>query len=308
MKPAMESGERCALLFILTPPRSYSTITTAILAGHPLIYGLPETRLFNAATVGELLDEASGRSPLPPIVFDLRLSGLLRTVAELREGDQGSAAIERARQWLGGRADWPTVTLMEHLRELMPAGIGLEKSPDTVSADDRIARCVRSWLPPDARYLHLTRHPVPSQQSMRRRWQRTLRGDDGPLIAKAASVWYDGHLRVMRALDRLPAGAWMRVRSEDLLREPYVWLPKILQWLGVECDGPTIDRMLRTEQWRFAHTGEDGKLFGGDPDFMVSPALRDIPDPGPVSFEPSAALSADMCARMTKLAAELGYQ
>jgi Sulfotransferase family len=298
---------RCSLLFILTPPRSYSTITTAILAGHPRIYGLPETRLFNAATVGELLDEANGRSPLPPIVFDLRLSGLLRTVAELREGDQGSAAIERARQWLDERADWPTVALMEHLRELVPAGIGLEKSPDTVSADDRIARCVRSWLPPDARYLHLTRHPVTSQRSMYRRWRRTLRGDDGPLIAKAASVWYDGHLRVMRALDGLPPEAWMRVRSEDLLREPYVWLPRILSWLGVDHGRPVIDRMLRTEQWRFANTGQDGKLFGGDPDFMVSPALRDIPDPGPVSFEPSAALPAGMCARMTKLAGELGY-
>ena len=304
----MDPDGRCALLFILTPPRSYSTITTAILAGHPQIYGLPETRLFNAATVGELLDEAGGRSPLPPIVFDLRLSGLLRTVAELREGAQTSAAVERARGWLGERADWPTVRLVEHLRELVPAGIGLEKSPDTVSTDDRIARCVRSWLPPEARYLHLTRHPVTSQRSMYQRWRRNLRGDDGVLVAKAASVWYDGHLRVMRALAPLPAGAWLRVRSEDLLHEPYTWLPKILQWLGLECGRPTIGRMLRTEQWRFANTGEDGRLFGGDPDFMVSPALREVPDPGPVSFEPSAALSAARCAQMTELAGELGYR
>jgi hypothetical protein len=303
----MDSDGRCALLFILTPPRSYSTVTTAILAGHPQIYGLPETRLFNVATVGELLGEADGRSPLPPIVFDLRLSGLLRTVADLREGEQSSAAIDRARDWLGERADWPTVTLMEYLRELVPAGIGLEKSPDTVSADDRIARCVRSWLPPDARYLHLTRHPVTSQRSMYRRWRRTLRGDDGPLVAKAASVWYDGHLRVMRALDPLPARARLRVRSEDLLGEPYVWLPRILEWLGLEYSRSTVEKMLRTEQWRFANTGEDGKLFGGDPDFMVSPALHAIPDPGPVSFESSSALPASMCARMTKLAGELGY-
>lgn len=295
------------MLFILTPPRSYSTVTTAILAGHPEIYGLPETRLFNAATVGELLDEAKGGSHLPPIVFDLRLSGLLRTVAELREGDQGSDAVRRARDWLGQRAGWPTVALMEYLRELIPARIGLEKSPDTVSADDRLARCVRSWRPPAARYLHLTRHPVASQRSMYTRWRRSLRGDDAALVAKAASVWYGGHLRVMEALATLPAEAWLRVRSEDLLREPNVWLPKILGWLGLECGDAVIAGMLRTEQWRFAHTGASGQLFGGDPDFMVSPALRAIPDPGPVTFEPSPRLPADMCARMTQLAGDLGY-
>ena len=98
------------------------------------------------------------------------------------------------------------------------------------------------------------------------------------------------------------------MRSEDLLREPYVWLPRILDWLGVEHDAPTIARMLRTEQWRFAHTGDSGRLFGGDPDFMVSPALRVVPDPGPVSFGPSPGLPAEMCARLTQLAGQLGYR
>lgn len=299
---------RCALVFILTPPRSYSTVTTAVLAGHPRIYGLPETRLFRAATVGQLLDERRPGSPLAPIVFDLRLSGLLRAVADLHEGDQGAAAIERARDWLAERAIWPTIALMEYLRELVPAQIGLEKSPDTVSDDDQLARCIRSWRPPDARYLHLTRHPVTSQRSILRRWRMYLRGDDGELAARAATLWYDSHCRIMRALSSCRPEAWMRVRSEDLLREPYVWLPRILDWLGVEYDTLTIGRMLRTEQWRFAHTGEDGRLFGGDPDFMVSPALRGVPDPGPVSFGPSSGLPAETCARLTQLASQLGYR
>ena len=308
-QPGAGLGQRrCELLFILTPPRSYSTVTTAVLAGHPRIYGLPETRLFSAATVGELLHERKAHSHLPPMMFDLRLSGLLRAVADLREGDQGSAAIGRAHDWLAERASWPTVALMEHLRELVPCQIGLEKSPDTVSDDDQIARCVRSWHPPGARYLHLARHPVTAQQSILRRLRYYLRGNDSVLVAMAASIWYDGHLRIMRALALCPPGAWMRVRSEDLLREPYVWLPRILEWLGVEFDRPTIGRMLCTEQWRFAHTGDSGQLLGGDPDFMLSPALHAVPDPGPVSFEPSAALPADVCARMTQLAAELGYQ
>jgi hypothetical protein len=284
-------------------------VTTAILAGHPGIYGLPETLLFNAATVGELLADARASRALPSSISEFRLSGLLRAVAELREQDQGSAAIQRARDWLGQRLSWPTVTLMEYLRELVPAGIGLEKSPDTVSADDRLARCVRSWSPPGARYLHLTRHPVTCQRSIYRHLRRTLRGpDDSVLVAKAASTWYSGHLRVMRALAPLPASAWLRVRSEDLLRHPDVWLPRILEWLGVECDDSVIAGMLRTEQWRFAHTGATGGLFGGNAEFLVSPALRPIPDPGPAAFEPAPGLPADMCARMNALAGELGYR
>ena len=35
-------------LFILAPPRSFTTVTSAMIGQHPEMYGLPETNLFVA--------------------------------------------------------------------------------------------------------------------------------------------------------------------------------------------------------------------------------------------------------------------
>jgi hypothetical protein len=91
------------------------------------------------------------------------------------------------------------------------------------------------------------------------------------------------------------------------MREPAVWLPAVLDWLGLEHDQGTITRMLRTESWRFAGTGASGNLFGGDHKFMQDPAIRPIADPGPVRFDPSWQLLGEMSARMVRLAGYLGY-
>jgi hypothetical protein len=99
----------------------------------------------------------------------------------------------------------------------------------------------------------------------------------------------------------------VRVRAEDVLREPHSWLPVILPWLGVPVDAQLIARMLRTEERRFAGTGASGRLFGGDQSFFRSLALRDIPDSDPVSFDSARDLSPEMCRRMQALVSHLGY-
>ncbi len=53
--PADRSGFRDPV-FLLAPPRSYSTVSLALLAGHPQLYGLPETLLFAGETVASLYD------------------------------------------------------------------------------------------------------------------------------------------------------------------------------------------------------------------------------------------------------------
>jgi hypothetical protein len=78
------AGESRDPVFILSPMRSYSTVTVAVLAGHPEIYGFPELLIFSARTIGDILSakvwsKASGRR------LNVRLSGVCRTIAELHE-------------------------------------------------------------------------------------------------------------------------------------------------------------------------------------------------------------------------------
>jgi Sulfotransferase family len=291
-------------VFLLAPARSFSTVTLAMLAGHPDLYGFPEMLLFSAPTVGELLDEASRRPRLPPAWLHSRRSGLLRAVADLREGSQCEAAISRAEAWLADRSSWPPARLMDLLLTLARPRAGVEKSPDTVFTDQALQACLDAF--PQARYIHLTRHPVTTQRSMQKHWL-PLSQSKPHVVVQAASAWYLGHSRITAALAGLPAAQWMRVRAEDVLREPGVWLPRILDWLGLPAGPDIITGMLRTQDWRFAGTGPSGRLFGGDPKFLYSPALRPVPAPGPVAFDPDWGLLTEMQDRMTTLAARLGY-
>jgi hypothetical protein len=193
---------------------------------------------------------------------------------------------------------------MNYLLALIGPRVGLEKSPDTVFTDEAIDACVNAY--PHARFLHLTRHPVTTQRSMHAAWERpALRGRE--LVVTAAAAWYLGHSRIIKTLARLRHEQWMRVRAEDVLTDPRGWLPRILEWLRLPADGPIIERMLRTEEWRFAGTGPDGDLYGGDPGFFRSPAIRAIADPGPVRFDPEWGLRETTCRRMAALAQYLGY-
>jgi hypothetical protein len=291
-------------VFLLAPARSYSTVTLALLAGHPDIYGFPEMGLFPACTVGDLLaPEPTPRRPASLVEF--KRGGILRAVADLREQSQEEPAIRRAEAWLAERSSWPPRQLMDHLLGLAHPRTGLEKSPETVSTAEALDACLASY--PHARYLHLTRHPASTMRSIQKHWAWWPGRSEKALVVGAASAWYQGHARIVRTLARLPAWQRARIRAEDLLREPLTRLPPLLDWLGLRCDRDIVSAMTHTENWQFASTGPSGRLFGGDPGFMRSPELRLVPEPGEIDFDESWGLLDEMRERMTALARYLEY-
>ncbi|MFW6692177.1 sulfotransferase family protein [Streptomyces sp. MAR4 CNX-425] len=290
-------------VFVLAPPRSFSTVAVALLAGHPQVYGFPELLVFANATVGDLVGDGTEKERYPEKFRRGRMSGVCRAIAEVHEGVQTEDAVVRAHTWLTHRAGWPMHRVLAHLLEAVSPLVGAEKSPDTVGTEAAFARCLSHY--PDARYLHLTRHPVTTQRSMHEQLpepaNRTAR------VVGAATSWYLSHSRIRDRLAALPAGQWMRVRGEDLLREPEALLPAVLDWLDLDKSEAVIARMLRTEGWRFTGFGASGQLYGGDHTFLAHPRLRPVPDPGPVRFDPAWGLPEEMVRRMSRLAAELGY-
>lgn len=237
-------------------------------------------------------------------MVEFKRSGILRAVADLREANQEEPAIHRAEVWLAERYSWSPRQLMDYLLGLAHPQTGLEKSPETVNTTEALNACLESY--PNARYLHLIRHPVSTMRSMQN-YSRLLGRREDTLAVGAASAWYLGHTRIIGALAQLPARQWRRIRAEDLLRDPLTRLPPLLQWLGLNCDSEVVSQMTHTENWQFASTGPSGTLFGGDPKFMRFPQLRPVPEPGEITFDASWGLLDEMCDRMTAVARYLGY-
>lgn len=293
-------------VFVLAPARSYSTVSIALLSGHPELYGLPETSLFVRETVGEIL-----AMPVGAAIGGARghpLTGLERALAQLHEGSQDTAALERAAAWIMRRPELSTAEAMAHLLRLIYPLIAVEKSPATVASTQALTRCIRAF--PGARYLHLTRHPVGTQRSMLRLYSEYLFPDQmtpTERVRLCVLAWHTAHLRIVQALRAVPEDRWLRLRAEDLIGDPATWLPRVLDWLGLRHDVAIVSRMLDTRQWEYARWHGDIRSGGADPWFLAAPALRPVPPPGPEVIDPSWPISADTAAKVAALAHYLGY-
>lgn len=172
--------------------------------------------MFSEETVGEVLESRIHRPGMPEFGAQMRLNGVCRAIAEILEGGQSEGEVARARGWLQARADWSTVHLMKYLLDSIEPLIGMEKSPESTSAE-ALRRCIEGF--PDAKFIHLTRHPVTTQRSMREHWRFRYQNKSNEFwSAGCASTWHLYHGHIMRELSALPADQWIRVRAEAAAR------------------------------------------------------------------------------------------
>ncbi len=282
-------------LIILCPLRSFSSVVSCMLGEHPEAYGFPELNLFVAETIGSLLEYH--RNLDRP-----RWDGLLRTLAQLHEGLQTEDAIMNARVWLQNRKKWTTKALFDYLLEHVDPKMGVEKSPATVMQVQDLERAYRMYS--KAHFLHLTRHPISAGKSIQNQLQIKAQAvknkidnleksssensdEDEPVEAikrrfklnvdkliDPHKIWLTAHQNIVRFTDSLPPGQSMRIKGEDLLSDPDLYLPQISEWLGLSTDLPAIQSMKHPETSCYACFGPVGAKFGNDYKFLEEPKLR----------------------------------
>ena len=267
-------------LFILAPPRSFTTVVCAMIGQHPQMLGLPETNLFARDSYVELQEMYRKLSRLQ--------HGLLRSVAQLGLGAQSAENVEVAKRWLCSHARDSTATLFNDLAAWALPHRLVDKSPLHVYNRDNLARIRRAF--PNAFYLHLTRHPRGTCESMyalRQRVQKPrprggslneLDADPGMGARRGAIdpelVWLSPHRTIVDFLKAVPPARQMRVRGEELLADPDTHLARIAAWLGIADDPTAIERMKHPEDSPFACFGPPNARFGDDPNFLEKPWLR----------------------------------
>ncbi|MEA3276118.1 MAG: sulfotransferase, partial [Pseudomonadota bacterium] len=200
---------------------------------------------------------------------------VLRTVAELIYGVQTSATVTKAIGWLADRRHWSTKRLMDYFRDLVDPLIGMEKSPVTSLKLLWIERAYAFY--PKAYFLHLTRHPVSTRKSMDEFFENRRSNIDGQNTLQTIDSlldWYRFHKNIMEFTKTLPVGQTMRVKGEDVLSDPDIYLPQIAEWLGIRTDKEAIEAMKHPEMSPYAYRGPEPARGGNDPKFMRSPALR----------------------------------
>jgi hypothetical protein len=306
IEPPPRDPYRFSPIFVLATPRSCSSVITTMIGQHPNLAGLPELKLFCCATLGEMA------ATLPRYWrergFTHRSPGLVRAVAELEFGGQEPPALAMAGQWLGERSHWSGADILDSLMMRLPSRTTIEKSPENVESNAALARLSAAY--PNARYLHLTRHPVATQRSMERHWLRVMPGQPAQgQPAAGIAAWYDVQQRILRFSAGLPADRYFRVRAEDVLNDVDRSLRAIAEWLGLSTGESAIEAMKHPEASPFARVGPacSGIIGGNDPAFLADPKPHGVELPCSLAPPRGWAGEASVWRNVADLAQFLGY-
>ena len=262
-------------LFLLAPPRSYTSLINAMLGQHPQCFGLPELCLFNVERLFELWlrtsDEMGSEAKTR--------HGLLRAVAEIYAGEQSLDSVRMASHWCAARQSSDTGSIYRELVDKLHPLVSVEKSPAYTVDIKRMFRILETF--PDARFLHLTRHPFGQCKSVMSLYEGTfalfvnsIDFLEDRAIVEPQFAWHDFNINILNFLDHVPAENQMRIRGEDVMNDPPRYLGMLCRWLGLRDDTEALDAMMHPERSPFACFGPLDAMFGNDPNFLAGPSFR----------------------------------
>jgi hypothetical protein len=297
-------------LIILCTPRSYSSVVCAMLGQHPELYGFPELSLFVADTVQGMLDFHHAHRNGIWTSADCS-PGLLRCLAQLLWGAQTSQTIAHALAWVDARRHWTTQRVFDCLLGLVSPRIGVDKSPLTVLDREFLARAGRAYT--HARYLHLTRHPIPTVASAQEQFGFRLqrmhpKWDAADLANHFAQIWCAAQEAILQFTRGLSPEQTLRVRGEDLLHSPNQHLKRIAGWMGLSAAPEIIEAMQHPERSHYAHFGPAPAQGANDPKFLKDPKLRRIEITEYADIPADWKLQRRLRKKLVELTVELGYE
>ena len=278
-------------IFILSPPLSFSSHFAAMLGQHPQLSAIPETHLFVAEMLHEWWDTCAKTS------FNMS-HGLVRAVAQLAYNEQNETTVQLARAWLRRRLPFTTGYLLELLAERVYPRALVEKSPSIIFHPESMQRVARMF--PLARFIHLLEHPrrhceavvaaikdaVAHHPNRVPQWLRQLACFSAAHADESSQehpeldpqqAWFALNEIICDFFEAVPETQKLRVRVEDVLRDPDATLSAIAEWLAIRSDAEAIDAMKHPERSPYARFGPEGARYGDDAAFLRSPSLPAAP-------------------------------
>jgi amino acid adenylation domain-containing protein/non-ribosomal peptide synthase protein (TIGR01720 family) len=247
-------------LFVLSAPRSGSTLLRVMLAGHPKLFAPPELALLSFNTLQER--RAGFASQLESL-----LDGPVHALKQLL-----NCTVEQAYARV---AEWEEQNLSckecyFELQSLIRDRLLVDKTPNYAYDLETLRRAEEDFDRP--LYLHLVRHPggmihsyeqakldllLPSQV-------RTDLELTRPQLAEA--IWILSNENILRFLEDIPGDRCHRLSFEDLLRAPRAELEKMSAFLGIDFD-PAMLEPYRDLPARMAEGLRPGSRMLGDVNF-----------------------------------------
>jgi len=254
-------------VFVLSPPRSGSTLLRAMLGGHPDLFSPPELYLLAFNTLAERKEWFSGSQRF-------QLEGNIRALMQVR--NQPLDEVQAFMAALEARA-CPTQEYYGLMQEWLGKRLLVDKTPAYAIHPETLERAEDYFQ--DAIYIHLLRHPYGMIRSfeeakLEQLWYPRLVGADAghpdasPYGRRqlAEMIWLILHENILAFLQKIPAHRQFRLRFEDVVQQPEQAMRDVCVRLGLDYT-PDMVKPQGDKKQRMTDGIHDVSRMIGDPKF-----------------------------------------
>jgi len=238
--------------FLLSAPRSGSTLLRVMLAGHPQLVAPPELHLLPFNTMGERA-QVLGLSHLG--------EGLPRAIMEL-QGLDARSSLALVTQW--EQEDRSIAEVYATLQGWSKGKLLVDKSPTYGFDRQTLERAEQLFDKP--KYIYLVRHPYSVIESfVRLRMDKLLGSASSDPYALAELIWRQSNENIMAFCEQVGLQErCYRLDYEHLVQEPETMMRSVSQFLEI----PFVEAMVHPYSGERMTDGVHPQSLGvGDPNF-----------------------------------------
>ncbi|MDZ7402463.1 MAG: amino acid adenylation domain-containing protein [candidate division KSB1 bacterium] len=212
-------------IFVLSPPRSGSTLFRVMLAGHPQLFAPPELDLLSFNTLRE-------RKAAFEKELTIWLEAAWRAIMEIKSCDLAEA------QRIMAECEERNLSTKEFyalLQEWIGDKILVDKTPSYPLDIEILKRAEADFE--DVKYIHLVRHPYATIYSfLEAKLDKNFFRYESPFTRRelAELIWLVCHQNILEFLKDIPAERQYRLKFEDLVSDPETYVRQICQFLQVD--------------------------------------------------------------------------
>jgi acyl carrier protein len=236
-----EDGRNPRAVFVLSPPRSGSTLLRVILAGNSHLFAPPELHMLDYTTLAQrrtALDNERNRH---------LLTGAIRAIMHAR-GCSASEAESLMRAWEG--EEMSTHRFFGMLQNWLGERLLVDKTPSYGFHPAILARTEQEFDAP--LFIHLVRHPAAMIRSFADAKMDLLvpfmRESGFTRRQIAELVWLLCHENILEFLARIPESRRRRVRFEDVVTQPEATIRTMCDFMGVPFEPAMLNPYENPEQ------------------------------------------------------------
>ncbi|MGK7921460.1 MAG: alpha/beta fold hydrolase [Trichodesmium sp.] len=251
--PLVSSAERLpGIIFILSSPRSGSTLLRVMLAGHSSLFSPPELNILPFNTMKERQEQLNA---------SYLGEGLQKAFMEIQNLD--AAASQTLIQDLESQ-NLSIQQIYAMLQENIAPRLLVDKSP-AYAIDKTILERAEAIFA-NSKYIHLVRHPYSVIESFVRMRMQKLAGlgDENPYHI-AEQVWVKSNQNILDFLSGLDSERHHQIHYEQLVKEPEQVVSKLCDFLNIDFESELLQPYQGDRMTEGVH---QSSLSISDPNFL----------------------------------------